>query len=191
MCDDFGMPVAKQHASRLLIAAFVIYLALLAWIILWKLEFPYVGAAALLSRPIKLVPFLAAGDADASAPLEVVANMLLFVPFGVYLGLLAPHWRWWKAGIVFLVASLLLEVVQHLLSIGTFDTSDVISNGAGGLAGLGLIAFLRGRLEARTLSRIALVFTLVAVIAVAAFVASPLRYSQPHDVIVSTPAPSR
>ncbi|CAN5236723.1 hypothetical protein BH11ACT4_BH11ACT4_12440 [soil metagenome] len=186
VCDDFGMPDPSPQRSRLVVAAFVIYLVLLAWLILWKLESPYVGAAALLPRPVKFVPFVAAGDADASAPLEVVANILLFVPFGVYLGLLAPAWRWWKPALVLVGASLLLESLQHLLSIGTFDTSDVISNTAGGLAGLAIVAVARRRAVPWT--RICVAFTAIAVIAAAAFVASPLRYSAPRDVIFPSPS---
>ena len=88
----------RDGGHVLLVVLFVVYLVLLAWIVLWKLEAPYVGAAALLPRPIKLIPFLPSAEAGGSAPLEVVANILLFVPFGLYLGLLAPSWQWWKAG---------------------------------------------------------------------------------------------
>ena len=82
--------------------------------------------------------------------LEVLANILLFVPFGLYLGLLAPTWRWWKPTAAFVVASLVLEATQHLLSTGSFDTTDIIVNTAGGLAGLGLFAMARRRLQTRT-----------------------------------------
>jgi len=184
------MPDPKQKSSRLLVAAFVIYLVLLAWTILWKLEVPYVGAAALLPRPIKLVPFLPSGDADSSAPGEVVFNILLFVPFGFYLGLLAPWWKWWKSGMVFVGASVVLETMQYLLSIGSTDITDVITNTVGGLAGLGLLTVLRRRLGAITFTRICVVFTALAVIAAAAFVASPIRFMGPHDVVFPSPTAS-
>ena len=48
--------------------AFVGYLVLLAWVVLWKLEVPWIGEAATLLRPLKLVPFVSSGDAGASAP---------------------------------------------------------------------------------------------------------------------------
>ncbi|HYJ51136.1 MAG TPA: VanZ family protein, partial [Microbacterium sp.] len=81
---------SEPGARALLVVPFVAYLVLLVWIVLWKLEIPWIGEAALIPRPIKLVPFLPSADADASAPIEVVINLLLFVPFGLYLGLLAP-----------------------------------------------------------------------------------------------------
>ena len=177
----------RQGAPVLLIVLFVIYLVLLVWAILWKFTIPWVGEAAGLPHPIKLVPFLPSGDAGVSNPFEVAANVLLFVPFGLYLGSLARSWRWWMLTAVFLGASLVLEITQHLIATGSFDTSDLISNTAGGLAGLGLLALARRRFGARLPAigiRVAVIGTAVALVAIAAFIASPLRYAPPHDVIV-------
>ncbi len=178
----------KPQSRRLVIILFVIYLVLLSWTILWKLELPWVGEAALLPRPWKLVPFVASGDAGASVPREILANVLLFVPFGVYLGFVAPSWRWWKAGGVFLAASLILEVAQHLLSTGSFDSTDVITNTVGGLAGLGLMVLIRRALRQRTsviMTRVLVLATAIFVLAAAIFIISPLRYSAPRDVVVT------
>jgi glycopeptide antibiotics resistance protein len=172
---------------------FVVYLVLLAWAVVWKLDVPYVGAAALLPRPIKLIPFVPSAEAGASAPIEIVANIVLFVPFGLYLGLLAPRWPWWKLMGVFIGASLILEATQHLLSTGSFDTTDVIVNTLGGLAGVGLLALTRRRLQARTtrvMTRVCLIGTVVSLLAIGILVASPLHYGPQRDVIFSTPAPS-
>ena len=141
---------ARQGEHVLLVVLFVVYLVLLIWIVLWKLAVPWVGEAALLPHPIKLVPFLPNTEAGASAPVEVVANILLFVPFGLYLGLLAPLWQRWKVTGVFVGASLVLEITQHVLSTGSFDITDIIVNTAGGLAGLGLLTLVRRRYQART-----------------------------------------
>ncbi len=180
---------SEPGARALLVVPFVAYLVLLVWIVLWKLEIPWIGEAALLPRPIKLVPFLPSAEADASAPIEVVINLLLFVPFGLYLGLLAPGWQWWKVAGVLVGASTVLETTQHLLSIGSFDITDVIVNAAGGLAGVGLLALARRRLQTRTavvMTRVCLIGTVLSVLAVAIFVASPLNYGPQRDVVVST-----
>ena len=182
------MTDTRPAARRGPIALFAIYLVLLVWVVVWKLEVPYIGAAALLPRPVKLVPFVASGDAGPSAPLEVLANLALFVPFGLHLGLLAPSWRNGRAVAVFAAASLVLEVAQHLLSVGSFDITDVIVNTVGGVVGLGLVALARRALGTRTavvLTRISTIGTLLALIAIVVFLASPLRVSQPHDVVVS------
>lgn len=181
----------RQGTSVLLTALFVVYLVLLIWAVLWKLDVPYVGEAALLPRPIKLIPFVPSAEAGGSAPLEVVANILLFVPFGLYVGLLAPTWQWWKGAGAFAGASLVLEITQHLLSTGSFDSTDVIVNTAGGLAGVGLLALARRRFRARTvdvMTRVCLIGTVVSVVAVGIFVASPLHYEQQRDVIVTRPS---
>jgi glycopeptide antibiotics resistance protein len=175
---------------RLSIVLFVVYLVLLVWIILWKLEVPYVGAAASLARPIKLVPYFPSGDFDASDPLEVVVNILLFVPFGIYLGMLAPRLRWWPVAGILIASSLVLETTQHLLSIGSFDLTDVIDNSAGGLIGFGVLVLARGRLGASgawLITRICLIGGIVAVLVVAAFIASPLRFVGQQDVVIPRP----
>ena len=190
--DTFRMPALKRKPSSqgervIVITLFAVYLVLLVWIVLWKLEVPWIGEAALLPRPVKLVPFLPSADAGASVPLEVVANLVLFVPFGLYLGLLAPSWRWWMTAGVFVGASLVLEITQHLISIGSFDITDVIVNTAGGLAGLGLLALARRRFQVRTaavVTRVCLVGAVLCLLAVGLFIASPLHYGPQRDVVV-------
>jgi glycopeptide antibiotics resistance protein len=182
-----------RQVGNVLVVLFVAYLVLLAWAVVWKLDVPYVGEAALLPRPIKLIPFVPSADAGGSAPLEVVANFVLFVPFGVYLGLLAPTWPWWQWAGVLVGASFVLEITQHVLSTGSFDTTDVIVNSAGGLAGLGLLAMARRGLQARTaavVTRVCLIGTAVSLVAIAIFIAFPVHYRPQRDVIFSTPAPS-
>jgi len=184
----------EPRRRALLVVLFVVYLVLLAWIILWKLEVPYVGAAAGLPRPIKLVPYVASGESGASKPLEAVVNILLFIPFGIYLRVLAPRWRWWQAAAVFVGASLLFETVQYLLSVGSADITDVIDNTLGGMLGLGLFSLARRRLRERTddlVTRILLITGIVAVLAVAVFLVSGLHYADQHDVVVPHPTLSR
>lgn len=181
------MPALQKKPSRergrvLLVGLFAVYLAMLAWIVLWKLEIPYVGGGAL--RLVKLVPFVAAGGAGASAPFEVVVNGVLFVPFGLYLGLLAPSWPWWKAAGTIAGASLALEVTQYVLALGSSDVTDLVVNTAGGLVGIGLLVLVRRGLRARTaavMRRVCSVGTVLALLAIAVFIASPLRFAPPRD----------
>ena len=137
---------ARSLTSAYLVALFVVYLLLLGWIVIWKLEVPWVGG----ERVIKLVPFLATSEAGASAPAEVLVNLVLFVPFGLYLGLLAPARPWWRAAGTVVLASLVLEITQYLLGVGRSDITDVVVNLVGGLAGLGLLALAGGGQHRRT-----------------------------------------
>jgi glycopeptide antibiotics resistance protein len=182
----------RQHV--LLIMIFVVYLILLTWIVLWKLAVPSIGAAAFLPHPIKWVPFVASGDAGASNPLEVIANVVLFIPFGVYLRLLAPTWQSWKLVGIVVGTSLIFETTQQVLSIGSFDVSDIISNTTGGVIGLLLLMLIRRGLQNRTLgvvTTIGVVATVLAIVAVGAYIASPVRYVDRQDVVVPLPGTSR
>lgn len=178
-----GSP-ARTRVRTTLAVLFVIYLALLIWIVLWKLDVVWVGGT---QRSIKLVPFVPSGGAGASNPIEVVTNLVLFVPFGVYLGLLAPTWRWWKHMGVIAGASLGLETTQYVLAVGSADITDLVVNTAGGVAGIGLLALAHRVLHARTtivMTLACVVGTVLALLACAAFIASPLRFGGPppgHD----------
>jgi len=190
--DPVEVSAAEESRSpdgrRVFLAVlFAVYLVLLVWIVLWKLETPWVGAGA--QRQIKLVPFVRTADAGATAPFDLVANIVLFVPFGLYLGLLAPSWRSWKVGGVLVGASVVLEVAQYVLAVGRSDITDVVVNRAGGLAGLGLLALARRRYRARTaavMTRVCAIGTLLALLAIAIFVALPLRYASPRDVAIAS-----
>lgn len=166
-----------------LIATFAMYMLLLVWIVLWKLQLPWVGG---VDRVIKLVPFVATAEQGASRPSEVIVNLLLFVPFGLFLGLLAPWWSWRRLAGVTAVVSLALEATQFVLAIGSTDVTDVLVNTAGALTGFGLVALARHRLPARgrgILIRICVIGTLAALLAVALFVASPIRFGPPPSGI--------
>jgi glycopeptide antibiotics resistance protein len=163
-----------------LVVLFGVYLVLLVWIVLWKVEIPWLGEGS--RRVIKLVPFVAGPGTGASRPLEVVANVLLFVPFGVYLGLLAPAWSWWKAAAALAASSLGLEVAQYVLAVGSSDVTDVIANTAGGLAGVVLLIAARRRLQARTaviMTRACAIGTVILVVASAAVAGAPLHFGPP------------
>ena len=171
-----------RSARASLIGLFAVYLVLLVWAILWKLGVPYVGGSP---DPVKLVPFVSTDTFGPSAPREVAANVALFVPFGLYLGLLAPTWSWWKSAAVVAGASLALEVAQSVLAVGAPDVSDVVANTAGSLVGIGALALARRWNPSRTLTvmaRACAIGTGLAVVAVGTFLASPLHHAPPQDV---------
>ena len=173
--SDEATPPAGRRT--LLTVLFVVYLSLLAWLVLWKLDVPFADLPG--RRAIKLIPFVASGTAGASAPLEIVANLVFFLPFGVYVALLAPSLRWWKVGCVAAGTSLALEVAQYVLAVGRSDTTDVIVNTTGALLGFSLTAVLRRvhhERAVRVLTRVCLVGTAIALVASVLFFASPIRY---------------
>ena len=170
---------SRPGASRR--ALFVLYVVLLVWIVLWKLERPWVGGHAV----VKLVPFVAAGGSGGSRLLEVLGNLLLFVPFGVHLGLLAPTWSWWRIAGAAAGVSLALETGQYVLGVGSSDVTDLVVNTAGGLAGLGVLVLARGTLGGRTTGLVTVVCsvgTALVVLGSGVYLLSPVHHLPVRDV---------
>lgn len=66
--------------------------------------------------------------------LEVLNNVLLFVPFAALLFSLSP--RFWRVFAVTILVSILIEVAQLVLRAGVCQLDDVLNNGLGGLLGI-------------------------------------------------------
>lgn len=134
-------------------ALFAIYLIALFWIIVLKFNIPfsYMGG----QRSINLIPFneplILNGKADFG---ELILNVLIFVPLGLYAGILFEKWNFAKKVGLFSSISLLLEVSQYMLGIGAFDITDIINNTFGGVIGLliykGIEKTFKNRLKAQT-----------------------------------------
>lgn len=175
-----GATNADPPTKRRLSVLFATYLVLLVWVVLWKLDLPWIG----VHRLIKLVPFAPVGDEGPSEAYEIAINFFLFLPFGVYLRLVAPAWRWWRATAVFAASSVVLEAAQYVLGVGSSDVTDVVVNVAGGLAGVALVALAQRGLGARAdavVMRICTIGTVIALVGSALFIAAPLHYGRPPD----------
>lgn len=70
------------------------------------------------------------------ARVEFGANIVLFIPLGLLLALLfGPH-RWWRAPVICVVATVIIELGQGaLLSHRVASVGDVIANSTGGMLG--------------------------------------------------------
>lgn len=121
---------------------FVVYLALLAWLILFKFA---TGPADLVHmRGINLIPFYY--DTEVNPLLhvkEVGYNMLVFVPLGVYSCIFLSDKGLLQKALPAFLLSLLFEALQYVFAIGATDITDLIGNTSGGLAGIGLFYVLR------------------------------------------------
>ncbi|MFC7491336.1 MULTISPECIES: VanZ family protein [unclassified Knoellia] len=169
-------------SRRLLAALFVVYLVLLTWVVMWKLEVPSVGGGF---RNVKLTPFVSSNGDGASQPREVWANLLLFVPFGVYLSLLGPQSSRLRVMLAAAATSMTFEVAQYVLAVGRTDITDVIVNTAGAVVGMTCGLMARHGLGARThriVARASAVATVLALAGCAIFAGTPLRHGPP-DVV--------
>ena len=63
-------------------------------------------------------------------------NVVIFVPLGMYVGILFKRWITLKKLFLFFLISLICEVLQYILNIGASDITDIINNTLGGLIGL-------------------------------------------------------
>lgn len=131
----------KAWNRRLTVGLFVFYLVALSWIVLLKMEFSIQSLGRF--RGINLIPF--AGSALANGRIdwtEIGNNILIFIPFGIYLSMLKEAWPVLLKLIAVFCASLALEVLQYVFAFGASDITDLIGNTLGGVIGIALYQVL-------------------------------------------------
>jgi glycopeptide antibiotics resistance protein len=139
----------KNNQVKLTFGLFVVYFLVLIWIILFKMQFSFNTLPHF--RGLNLIPF--AGSVIENNHLnysEIILNMIIFIPFGLYLSMLKLDWPFWKKIISIAGVSLLLELLQFLFAIGGTDITDLISNTLGGVVGIGLYVMFSKILKERT-----------------------------------------
>lgn len=118
----------------------VIYLIFLTWGILFKFGAPIAFTSY---RYINWVPFAEPLIINGQVVwLEVVFNLIAFIPFGLLLKLIKPRWAVTKVVALGFLLSLSYEALQWLLAIGMSDVTDLIMNTAGVAIGTLLAIFL-------------------------------------------------
>lgn len=131
----------KSRNQRLTEWLFIIYLLVLVWIIVFKMEF-LIGDINDMQN-VNLDPYSAPARINGEVVYEeIIFNILAFLPFGMYLGILFRKWNIYQNILVFLLVSLSFEVVQYIFSIGASDITDVINNVFGGIIGMILFKLL-------------------------------------------------
>ena len=75
---------------------------------------------------------------------EMTSNVVMVIPFGVFIAIIAMPTLWWVSGLLGLVASLCIEFGQYLLLPHRFASPvDVATNTAGALLGGAAVAVVR------------------------------------------------
>ena len=127
-----------EKRNRTDIILFVIYCILLIRIILFKLAGSMADIEMMTGlRSLNLIPFRY--DDEVSFQLhEVISNVAIFVPFGVYMKMLGAG----NGGAVCagFAASLILEASQYIFRLGATDITDLITNTAG--TAMGVLMYL-------------------------------------------------
>ena len=72
--------------------------------------------------------------------INIVGNMVAFMPFGFFLPIISRRSRKWYNTVSFgLIFSLILETLQLIFKVGSFDVDDMFLNTVGGIAGYILV----------------------------------------------------
>ncbi len=138
----------KQERIKavLLYGVFICYILLLMKILILSritlLELFNSGRT--LSRSINLIPFYSimeyiSGSTEITKALafaNVVGNIVIFIPLGIYLPLFKNDKRVITNLLFILIVSLFVEIIQGLLGIGASDIDDIILNCLGGWIGI-------------------------------------------------------
>ncbi len=156
----------KAGLSCLVPFLFAVYLLLLVWIILFKLQLSVHELDRI--RSINLIPFYYGNKIGMSFHLkEVLENVAIFIPYGIYLCMLKKSPRFWVKFFLILMTSFIFEVLQYILAIGGTDITDIITNTCGGVTGIGIywsaIRIFRSRKRTET---VIVVFAIVVTILV-------------------------
>lgn len=132
----------KNKRTILLHLLFIFYLAALTWIILFKMAVSW-NTIDHGIRSLNLIPFKGAMITNGKINFsEMIDNILVFCPFGIYIGVLYRHWNFSEKVLAFFSVSLIYEVLQYIFAIGRSDITDVIMNTAGGIVGLVVYSLL-------------------------------------------------
>lgn len=143
----------SKSQKNLTIGLLAIYLIVLTWIILLKMELDFSLLNNMNLRSINLIPYAGSlivnGQVDIS---EIILNIVAFVPFGIYLSMLNSEWSFIRKVIPIFCVSLIFEALQYIFAIGTSDITDLIGNTLGGIIGIVIFALLSIVLKNKTIS---------------------------------------
>ena len=124
----------KKSLKIMLKISLVIYVLLLTWIIVFKFRLKLDDLKYI--RSVNIIPFKSNGMVNGIR--EIFVNLVLFIPFGMYLEYLFKNKKISNIVIITLT-SLCYEVLQYILHIGVSDITDIIMNTLGGVIGMILV----------------------------------------------------
>lgn len=161
---DDGAPAPARPGRTAERVVLGLYVLVLVWVVLLKIHTGDLGDLV-GRRSVNLVP-LGGTASGGLGSRELAVNVLAFVPLGVLVYLAARRRRLARMLLVVVGVSVVFEIVQYVAGIGASDVTDVLTNTAGGLVGLG-VAWLALRLFGDRAQRPLLVALVVVLVALA------------------------
>lgn len=121
---------------------FVIYFALLIWLVLFKFSINLKELGSI--RSVNMIPFYYDTEIGFAFHFkEVLYNVLIFIPLGVCIDIYKSDWSFGKKILPGLCISLLFEILQFAFALGASDITDIITNTIGGVIGIMLCMLLQ------------------------------------------------
>jgi glycopeptide antibiotics resistance protein len=140
------MDKRERIKSVFLYVVFICYILLLMKILFLSRVsiFELFNGQRTLFRSINLIPFITireyiSGDTGILKTFafgNVVGNIVIFIPLGIYLPLFKKDKRVITNLLFIFIVSLFVEIIQGLFGIGTSDIDDIILNCLGGWVGI-------------------------------------------------------
>lgn len=131
----------KSKTDRMTSILFAIYLMSLVWIIVLKFDITFSAMGTM--QNVNLVPFSAPTRVNGEVMRsEMYLNMLIFMPFGIYLEILFKKWHIFLKVFLFFLVSSSFETLQYIFEAGASDITDIITNVLGGILGIVLYKVL-------------------------------------------------
>ncbi|WP_122639480.1 MULTISPECIES: VanZ family protein [unclassified Romboutsia] len=139
----------KQLNLTMILSA--IYFCILIWIILFKMNLSFSEIDN--NRSINIIPFSGSVIVNGKIYIsEIINNILVFVPVGIYTCMLKQDWSFTKKTSVAFLISLSVEVLQFIFAIGATDITDLIGNTLGGVIGIGIYSISSKVFKSKTVS---------------------------------------
>ena len=141
----------KKRTRRVIFTLFIIYCSLLA-VILFLRNGRYLSVGlSNLENKLNLVPFktirnymtaLEIGNiSETVVRNNLIGNFLLFLPMGYFLPTITKTRNFFLIEVKILIIIFLVEVIQLITGLGSFDIDDIILNFVGSIIGYGIYYF--------------------------------------------------
>ena len=142
-----------------------IYILLLIWIILFKLQINFSELSYI--KNINLIPFHESMFINGHISLkEIIYNIIIFIPLGIYTNIFKSTWSFIKKVLPSLGVSLSFEILQYLFAIGASDITDVIENTLGGTIGIFIYILFHKAFKEKTITIINIIATIISILAI-------------------------
>lgn len=154
-----------KRQKNLSLVVFSIYMILLTWLILFKFAINIYDLDHI--RNINIIPFRESMIVNGKLELsEIIYNILVFVPLGVYISIFKQNWSFIKKVMPSFCLSLLFEILQFTFAIGASDITDIIGNTLGGIIGIAVCFLFKKILKEKYIRIVNIIGIIVEIVAI-------------------------